>query len=578
MIFHKPFNTLSKAFCLFTICIFSSCKMEEFPVADLIINGGTIYTMDNESPTTEAVVIKDGVIIYVGLGSEANEYAGEETMVIDLNGNTMTPGFIETHGHLMGLGHSELNLDLSGIKNYDEMVDLVAQAVEKAEPGEWILGRGWHQSKWDKEPEQVVKGFQTHDKLSKVSPDNPVYLRHASGHAGFANAKAMEIAGVNQMSVESFARDMEGGAIIRDNQGNPTGIFSERAQGIIGKHIPQTTNERNNKALELAIKACQRNGITSFHDASAGQETIDRYRSFKDQGKLGVRLYVMLDGPDRELTKKWLERGPMIDSIDHFLTVRSIKLNCDGALGNRGAWMLEEYSDMPGEFGLETLPMEYVLEISKEGLKSGFQVCSHAIGDRANREVLNQYEAAFTAYPDVTDHRFRIEHAQHLHPDDIPRFGQMNVIAAMQAIHMASDRPWAIDRLGEKRIIEGAYVWQKLLKSGAKVINGTDVPVEPITPITSFYASVSRKTLEGVPDGGYEPDQRMTREEALRSYTLDAAYGEFEENVKGSIEIGKFADFTIFSRDIMTIPEDEILTTHVEMTILNGRVVFEYTD
>jgi len=570
-------SKMNKLIVLALLVLLMACQ-SELPVADLVIRGGTIYTMDDDSPSAEAVAIKDGLIIYVGSSTSVDAYIEAETKVIDLEGKTMTPGLIETHGHLMGLGHSELNLDLTGIQNYDDMVDLVAEAVEQVEPGEWILGRGWHQSKWDKSPDTEVKGFQTHEKLSAVSPDNPVYLRHASGHAGFANAKAMEIAGVNQMSVESFSEEMTGGEIIRDSRGNPTGIFSERAQGIIGRHIPAVDEERNVKALELAIEACQRNGITSFHDASAGQGTINRYESFKNDGKLGVRLYVMISGPNRELTKEWLERGPMIDSADHMLTVRSIKLNCDGALGNRGAWLLEEYSDMPGEFGMETLPMEYVLEVSKEALKSGFQVCSHAIGDRANREVLDQYEEAFNEFPGVNDHRFRIEHAQHLHPDDIPRFGEMHVIAAIQAIHMSSDRPWAIDRLGEKRIVDGAYVWQKFLQTGAVVINGTDVPVEPINPIASFYASVSRKTLKGMPEGGYEPDQKLSRDEALRSYTLDAAFGEFEEDVKGSIEVGKLADFTIFSRDIMTIPEQEILDTHVEMTILNGRVVYESID
>jgi hypothetical protein len=287
-------------------------------------------------------------------------------------------------------------------------------------------------------------------------------------------------------------------------------------------------------------------------------------------------MYVMVSGPNRELTKKWLDRGPLIDTTDHFLTVRSIKLNCDGALGSRGAWLLEEYSDRPGTFGLETLPMDYVLEISRKGLQNGFQVNSHAIGDRANREVLDRYDSALKEFPDLAaDHRFRIEHAQHLHPDDIPRFGQLGVIAAMQAIHLSSDRPWAIERLGEKRIVEGAYMWQSLLKSGAKVINGTDVPVEPIDPIASYYASVSRKTLKEEPEGGYEPKEKMTRQQALRSYTLDAAFGEFEEDIKGSIEVGKLADFTVFDQDIMTIDEDDILDTHVYMTVVNGQVVYQ---
>ncbi len=554
--------------------VFSCNSTEELETADSIYLNGIIYTVDGNNSTVEAVATKNGRILKVGDYDLIKLLIADSTLIIDLEGKTMTPGFIESHGHLMGLGHSELNLNLMGIKNYDEMVALVEQAVAKAEPGEWILGRGWHQSKWDKEPETIVKGFQTHEQLSAVSPNNPVYLGHASGHAAFANAKAMEIAGVNQLSIESKDLEIEGGEIIRDKNGNPTGIFSERAQYIIGKYVPAEDESRNIAALELAIKACQQNGITSFHDASANQATIDRYQKFKQEGRLGVRLYVMIAGPDRELTKDWLAKGPMIDSVDHLLTVRSIKLNCDGALGNRGAWMLEEYSDMPGEFGMETLPMEYVLKVSRAGLKNGFQVCSHAIGDRANREILNQYETAFKENPEVTDHRFRMEHAQHLHPDDIPRFAELNVIAAMQAVHMSSDRPWAIDRLGEKRIKEGAYMWQTLLKSGAKVINGTDVPVEPINPLASFFASITRQTLAGLPEGGYEPNERMTRVQALRSYTIDAAFGEFEEHVKGSIEVGKLADFTIFSKDIMTINPSEILKTKVMMTVVGGEIVY----
>jgi predicted amidohydrolase YtcJ len=287
-----------------------------------------------------------------------------------------------------------------------------------------------------------------------------------------------------------------------------------------------------------------------------------------------IRLYAMLTGWDKELLSEWYEKGPMVDP-DHLFTIRSVKLNCDGALGSRGAWLLESYSDRPGHFGHETLPMEFVKETALNGLKYGFQVCSHAIGDRANREILDRYETAFTNMQEVAkDHRFRIEHAQHLHPEDIPRFAELGVIPAMQAVHLSSDRPWAIDRLGEKRIKEGAYMWQSLLQSGVPIVNGTDAPVEPLNPIASLYASISRKTLQGTPDGGYEAAQKMTREQALRSYTLDAAFGAFEEGIKGSITIGKLADFTIYNQDLMTVPEEEFLNTAIEMTIFNGTVVY----
>jgi predicted amidohydrolase YtcJ len=545
----------------------------------MLVYGGTIYTVDSTQATVEAVAISGDTILYAGSLEEAEQYKSEQTQLIDLEGKTMTPGLIEGHGHFMGLGYNELDLDLMNTTSYQQIVDAVAEKVKAAQPGEWITGRGWHQSKWDSMPGETVKGFQTHDLLSSVSPDNPVYLRHASGHAGFANAKAMEISGLQLIPKEGVDQlEIEGGEVIRDDLGRPTGIFNERAQTLITRHIPENTPERNAKAFELAVAACHRDGITGFHDAGIGRETISLYEQMKAAGKMQVRLYTMLTGWDPDLLQEWYQKGPFVDP-DHLLTIRSVKLNCDGALGSRGAWLLEPYSDRPGHYGHETLPMEFVKETSLNGLRYGFQVCSHAIGDRANREILDRYEAAFKELPDQTgDHRFRIEHAQHLHPEDIPRFAQLGVIPAMQAIHLSSDRPWAIDRLGEKRIVEGAYMWQALLQSGIPIVNGTDVPVEPLDPIASLYASFTRKTLKGTPEGGYEPTQRMTREQALKSYTLDAAYGAFEEDLKGSISVGKLADFTIYNQDLMTVPEEEFLDTKVVMTIFGGKVVYQSED
>lgn len=555
------------------ILLLSACSSGE--KADSIFYNGSIYTVDDSNPQVEAVAVKDGMIMAVGSSSDIMKYQGDETEMVDLNGQTMTPGFIESHAHMMGVGYNKLELDLMYVKTYDELVAKVAEAVEKAQPGDWITGRGWHQDKWIEKPDNMVKGFQTHDKMSAVSPDNPVWLRHASGHAAFGNAKAMELAGVNNLSIESLQGEVEGGEIIKDELGNPTGVFTERAASIIGKLVPAETEERAEQALQMAIDECLRLGITSFHDAGSGQDFIDRLQKFKDQGKLKVRMYTMLTGRQPSLLEDWYEKGPMIDP-DHLHTVRSIKLNCDGALGPRGAWLLEEYTDRPGHYGHETLPMETVTTVSEKALASGFQVCSHAIGDRANREILDRYEAAFDKYPDVDRkaERFRIEHAQHLSEEDIARFGEMNIVAAMQAIHMSSDRPWAIDRLGEERIVEGAYVWQKLMDAGAVVCNGTDAPVEPLDPLPSFYASISRKTLDGFPEGGFEADQAMTRAQALKSYTLDGAYAEFEEDFKGSIEVGKAADFTIFDKNIMTVPEQEILKAKATMTVVGGEIVF----
>ncbi|WP_425637214.1 amidohydrolase [Algoriphagus yeomjeoni] len=551
-----------------------SCSTEKADPADLIFTNGIIYTVNEAQPTAEAVAVKDGMILAVGTAEEIEKHKAENTEVIDLNGETMTPGIIESHAHLMGIGYNKLELDLMYVKTYDELVEKVAEAVAKAKPGDWITGRGWHQDKWIEKPEKLVKGFQTNDKLNEVSPDNPVFLRHASGHAAFANGKALELAGISNLKGERPG-EVEGGEIILDELGNPTGILSERASGLVARLIPAETPERAEEALTLALKELNEKGITSFHDAGSGQNVIDLIQKFKNEGKLTVRQYVMLTGTQPALLEEWYKKGPMIDSADHMLTVRSIKLNCDGALGNRGAWLLEDYSDRPDHRGHETLPMEVVSEVSEKAIPAGFQVCSHAIGDRANQEILDRYEAAFANHPDSKKLRFRIEHAQHIHPDDIPRFGEMGVIAAMQAIHLSSDRPWAIDRLGEKRIIDGAYVWQKLMQTGAVVTNGTDAPVEPVDPIPSFYASVTRKTLEGMPEGGYEGDQKMTRAEALKSYTLDGAFAEFEEDFKGSIEVGKAADFTVFDKNIMEVPEDEILNTKVAMTVVGGKVVYK---
>jgi len=557
---------------LYFLFLMAGCSRPE--KADLVFKNGMVYTVNEEQPQVQAVAVKGDTIVFVGSDQDVEAWIGDNTRVIDLQGKMLTPGFIEGHGHIMGVGYNELNIDLLSTTSYEEIIQLVKDAAAKAKPGQWIVGRGWHQDKWTKKPDVMVKGFPVHQQLSEVSPNNPVLLDHASGHAALANAKAMELAGVNVLATEKVLIEVPaGGEIIRDAAGNPTGLFNETAVSLIESKIPAKTAESDAQALVLAMKACLRNGITSFHDAGATREGIALFEAFRKSMKLDVRLYVMITGYDYPLMQEWLARGPMIDSL-HWLTIRSIKLNCDGALGSRGAWLLESYSDRDHHFGMPTYPMDSVYTISRKALQHGFQVCAHAIGDRANQEILNRYEKAITESA-KKDHRFRIEHAQHLHPQDIPRFAKLGVVPAMQAIHMSSDRPWAIERLGQKRIEEGAYMWQTLLQTGAKIINGTDAPVEPINPIPCFYASVTRKTLKGEPEGGYEPKEKMTREQALRSYTLDAAFGAFEENIKGSLEVGKLADFTVFTKDLMTIPEQEILDTQVAMTVVGGRIVFE---
>ena len=551
------------------ILLLISCETEK---ADMIIHNGTIYTMNDLMPTTESVAIRNGKIIALGKYRDLDDLITPRTKIINLNGAMMTPGLIEGHGHFYGLGLAKMQLDLSTAESYAELVSMVADAIDRSTPGEWILGRGWHQSKWSDNADSFIKGFQTHDSLSKISPNNPVWLKHASGHAGFANQKAMDIAGVSSETEFGF-----GGEIIKDLSGNPTGVFNERAQGLISKHVDTNLGKDSDlRAIELAVKTCLENGITSFHDAGTGNKTITTLRSAIDKKLLKVRVYAMLTSRDTSLLNQWYKKGPEIGTGNDFLTIRSIKLNADGALGSRGAWLIDEYTDRPGHFGMATQSMDYVYKVAKNGIQNGFQVNSHAIGDRANREILDQYEKVFNEFPKLSkDHRWRIEHAQHIDPKDIPRFGSLKVIASIQGIHMSSDRPWAINRLGQKRIVESAYVWRDLINHGAILINGSDVPVEPIDPIASFYASTTRKTLKGLPSSGYEPEQKMTRIEAMKSYTINAAYGAFEEKLKGSIEIGKYADFAVFSQNLITVPDDKILETKILYTIVNGKIEYQ---
>jgi len=404
-----------------------SCQSGSAPADQVFING-IVYTVDESNPKVEAVAVKDGLILAVGTTAEIQAYVGGDTEVIDLQGKTMTPGIIESHAHLMGIGYNKLEIDLMGVKTYEELIQKVGEAAASAKPGDWITGRGWHQDKWLKMPEKTVKGFQTHEALSAVSPNNPVYLAHASGHASFVNQKAMDLAGITPLRSESPTQEVEGGEVLRDELGNPTGVLVERASTLVSKLIPETTPEKDEEALTLALKELAEKGITSFHDAGSGQEVIDLVQKFQKEGKLTARMYIMLTGRQPDLLEAWYKKGPMIDP-NHWVTVRSIKLNCDGALGPWGAWLLEDYSDKPGHRGHETLPMSIVTEVSERALPLGFQVCAHAIGDRANQEILDRFEAALAKNPKATDHRFRIEHAQHLHPDDIPRFGKLGVIA-----------------------------------------------------------------------------------------------------------------------------------------------------
>jgi len=549
------------------------CSKKTEP-ADLVVMNGKIVTMDVARPQVEALAVRGDKIVEVGTAKKIKKYIGPATETIDLGGKLAVPGLTDAHVHFTGIGQSKLTLDLTKAKSWDDIVALVAEAAKKAKPGELITGRGWHQEKWDKKPEPNVNGLPFHNALSKVSPDNPVLLTHASGHSSLANAKAMALA-----KITAKTSNPSGGEIIKDAKGNPIGAFLETAQGLLrfgtsrarDARTPEEREAERMKIVELADKECLSKGLTGVHDAGTGWETINLYKKAIDQGKLGVRLNVMLSTGNKQLLEKAAEYR-LLGYGGNRLSVRSIKRLIDGALGAHGAWLLEPYEDLPASTGLNTDSIDSLRETAKIAIENGFQLCVHAIGDRANRETLNIFEEAFKAHPDKKDVRWRIEHAQHLSLADIPRFGQLGVIASMQTIHCTSDGPWVLKRLGAKRAEEGAYVWRKLMASGAVVANGTDAPVEDVDPIPNFYASVTRKMKNG---DLFYPDQKMTREEALRSYTLNAAYAAFQEDIKGSLTPGKLADITVFSRDIMSCPEEEILGAAVVFTIVGGKVLYK---
>ncbi|MFO7893263.1 MAG: amidohydrolase [Longimicrobiales bacterium] len=559
---------------LLAAALLIGCGETPDQAADLVLRNGHVVTMDSTLPEAEGVAVLGDRIMHVGPDREVRAYIGPETEVIDLEGRLLIPGFIEGHGHFMSVGNAQLNLDLTTARTWDDIVAMVEAAAADAEPGEWILGRGWHQEKWDRVPEDAVEGVPTHRRLSAVAPENPVVLTHASGHAALVNARAMERAGIDRQY-----RPPEGGEVVRDAQGEPTGLLRENAQEPVGRararsEAGQSVEEREaqfRRVVELAAREALSKGITTFHDAGAGFGTIDGYRRLAEAGELPIRLYVMVRVPNSELEVK-LPDYRMIGVGENHLTVRSIKKQIDGALGAHGAWMLEPYTDMPTSTGLVLEPVQEIERTAELAMAHGFQLNTHAIGDRANREVLDIYERAYAAHPEVEDPRWRIEHAQHLHPSDIERFGELGVIAAMQGVHATSDRPWVPTRLGQERTDNGSYRWQDLWQTGAVVTNGTDAPVEDVDPIPSFWATITRE----LPDGSvFDPDQRLTREQALRTYTVNNAYAAFEEELKGSLTPGKLADMVVLSRDIMTVPEDEVRDAEVEYTIVGGKVVYE---
>ncbi|HGY55083.1 MAG TPA: amidohydrolase [Caldithrix abyssi] len=553
------------------LLIFTGCATEK---ADLILLNGKIATVYKQVPRAQAIAIRGDRILAVGEQQEIEKLKGSATKVIDLQGRLAIPGFIESHAHFMSLGYAKMRLDLSAAHTWKELIEMVKEAAAKAEPGEWILGRGWHQEKWRPLPKKLVEGYPVHEQLSAATPDNPVLLTHASGHAVLANALAMQKAGINNSTP-----DPDGRQIVRDKQGRVTGIFLENAEEPLWtayeeyKKQLSGANERKTmiRAFRLATQECLSNGVTSFHDAGEPFSVIDFLKEMADKDKLFVRLWVML-GEDNAALRQRIKEYRLIGYANNFLTVRAIKRYMDGALGSRGAWMLEPYSDDPSTSGLNTTPLAVLEETVKIAAENDFQLCIHAIGDRANRETLDLYERTFKQFPQNGDRRWRVEHAQHLSAQDIPRFAQLGVIAAMQGIHCTSDGPWVVKRIGRQRAEEGAYVWQKLWQNGATVCNGTDAPVEHLDPIANYYALVTRR----LPDGSrFFPDQALNREQALQAYTINGAYAAFEEDIKGSLTPGKLADIVVLSQDILTVPEEKIPETKVDYTIIGGKVVFK---
>lgn len=544
--------------------------------ADLVLIGGKVVTVDESMPEAEAIAISGYTITAVGSNRKIGRYIGESTNVIELDGRLVVPGFIEGHGHFTSLGESMLKLDLTEVEDWGQIVDMVAEAASQAERGEWILGRGWHQEKWNSVPEPNVDGVPLNTELSAVSPWNPVQLTHASGHASIANARALELAGIT-----GDTPDPPGGEIVKDSRGNPTGLLRETAQRIVGGVYTQSISQRTaeerdaefRQIVELASREALSKGVTTFHDAGAPFETIDRLRAMVAADEILLRLYLMVRRESNDTMAERLHEYLIIPEGNDYLAVRCIKRQVDGALGAHGALLLEPYEDLPTSVGLMLEPIEEITRTCEIAIENGFQVATHAIGDRGNRETLDIYEQIFDANPGKTDLRWRIEHSQHIHPDDINRFKELGVIAAMQAIHCTSDGPWVLKRLGEERAESGAYLWRTLIDLGVVVTNGTDVPVEDIDPIAGFHASVTRECWDG---SIFYPEQKMTREEALRSYTLNNAIAAFEEHLKGSLTPGKLADITILSKDIMTIPEEEIRTAVVDYTIVGGVIRYPW--
>jgi len=543
--------------------------------ADLVLHHGKIVTMDPADPQAEALAVRGETILALGDSSQIEALIGPNTQVIHLQGQLAVPGLIDGHGHYMSLGESLMSLDLRATRSWDEVVDLVAQSARDAQPGDWIMGRGWHQDWWDHAPSPSVEGMPVHHSLSAVSPRNPVILIHVSGHGVFVNARGLEEAGLSPETP-----DPAGGEIVRDSEGLPTGMLRETAQfparealaSYRAQRPPEVVEAELRRQVELAAEESISKGITSFHDMGESFETIDLLVRMAGEGNLPLRLYVCIQEPAAAMEDR-LADYRMVGFGNGYLTVRTIgEKVLDGALGVHGGWLLEPYSDAPESTGFNVTPVPDIRRSAELAIEHGYQMAIQGIGDRAIRELLDIYEENFTRNPDKDDFRWRIEHSQVIHPDDLPRYAQLGVIASVRGVFATSDGPWVVDRLGEQRARERGYQYQTLIQSGAVLANGTDPPVEDMDPIANFYCTVTRKMADG---SVFFPEQRLTRQQALASYTVNNAYAAFEEEIKGSLSPGKLADITVLSQDILLVPDEEILNTQVAYTIIGGKVRYQ---
>ena len=545
---------------------------EVHPVASLLLINADVVTVDTARPHAEAVAIKDDLILDVGTSEEMLKHRGEHTEVIDLQGQMVVPGFIEGHGHYTSFGGSLLILDFRYARSFAEIVSMVADAVADTPAGEWIVGRGWHQDKWETKESVLVEGLPVHDSLSEVTPDHPVMLIHTSGHGVFVNQRAMTL-----VELDGNTEPPDGGEIVRDANGRATGMMREAAQDIFriaysghqGRRPAGVAEEELRRMVTLAGEESLRHGITSFQDLGTTFAEVDLLKTMAEEGNLPVRLYMAFEEQAADMAGR-LDDYRMIGHGNNFLTVRSIgEKVLDGALGTHGGWLLEPYSDMPQSHGLNVVPVAEIEASAELAMKHDYQMAIQGIGDRAYRELLDIYAAEFAKHPDKADLRWRIEHAQVIHPDDVSRTVELGVIPAVQGIFACSDGPWVKERLGEERTRERGYIFNTLAEAGLVPTNGTDPPVDEISPIGSFHCSVTRQ----LPDGTlFQPQEVYSRDRALYSYTMGNAIAAFEENIKGSITPGKLADITVLSQNLLSVPDDALLDTEVVMTIVDGRI------